>query len=94
MKRDIKFILLLDGSPLAKLVSTIASGDFAGGITGEFFAGFNLIALVLALVEDRGATQERTNVSVRGGIYCISLRTRARVREGELSLNRIKEEMR
>lgn len=61
MKRDIKFILLLDGSPLAKLVSAIASGDFAGGITDEFFffAGFNLIALVPARSR-RGSMQERT----------------------------------
>lgn len=61
MKRDIKFILLLDGSPLAKLVSAIAPGDFAGGITDEFFAGFNLIALV---PEDR-CKKERTCPSRR-----------------------------
>ena len=61
MKRDIKFILLLDGSSLAKLVSAIAFGDFAGGITDKFFAGFNLIALV----ESGGATQERTCKRVR-----------------------------
>jgi hypothetical protein len=37
VKKDIKFILLLDSPPLAKLVSAIAAGDSAGGITVEFF---------------------------------------------------------
>lgn len=72
MKRDIKFILLLDSSPLAKLVSAIVSGDFAGGITDEFFVRFNLIAPVPAL--RRGPQDERKkerHVSVRSGIYYI-----------------------
>lgn len=66
----------------AKLVSAIASGDFAGGITDEFFAGFNLIALVPRVpVEDRGrATQERTYgaVSARDRMYKL-LRTQEKI---------------
>ena len=79
MKRDIKFILLLDGSPLAKLVSAIAFGDFAGDITDKFFAGFNLIALV----ESGGATRRKNMQMYPFAMEYISWR------EGKLSLNHI-----
>lgn len=75
-KRDIKFILLLDSTfhspplslPLTKLVSAIATGDFAGGVASEFFCQFHLIALVLRYFADREASARRSHLFVRGNV--------------------------